>query len=110
MSKVIIIGGGIAGLCSAISLVRKGIEVKVYERTPTPTEAGAGIIIAPNALQALEKIDMATSILKASLGNDGICLMTNKGRKLSKLDRKSTRLNSSHVAISYAVLSLKKNT
>src|SRR5690625_650625 len=85
MSKVIIIGGGIAGLCSAISLVRKGIEVKVYERSLTPTEAGAGIIIAPNALQALEKIDMATSIMKAGLENDGICLMTNKGRKLSKL-------------------------
>src|SRR5207253_10550642 len=30
-------------------------------------------------------------------------------RKCSRSDRKSTRLNSSHVAISYAVLCLKKN-
>src|SRR5690625_966038 len=31
-------------------------------------------------------------------------------RNLSELDRKSTRLNSSHVAISYAVFCLKKKT
>lgn len=72
MSKVIIIGGGVAGLCSAIALIRQGFEVKVYERSPEPTEAGAGIIIAPNALQALEKINMATPIMRAGLGNDGI--------------------------------------
>src|SRR5690625_448879 len=35
-------------------------------------------------------------------------LMVNAGRVLSKTDRKSTRLNSSHVAISYAVFCLKK--
>lgn len=85
MSKVIIIGGGVAGLCSAIALIRQGFEVKVYERSPEPTEAGAGIIIAPNALQALEKINMATPIMQAGLGNDGICLMSDKGRKISKL-------------------------
>src|SRR5690625_6708114 len=32
------------------------------------------------------------------------------GRRLPLLDRKSTRLNSSHVAISYAVFCLKKKT
>src|SRR5690625_5492348 len=32
------------------------------------------------------------------------------GQELTALDRKSTRLNSSHVAISYAVFCLKKKT
>src|SRR5690606_41012670 len=31
-----------------------------------------------------------------------------KGKKMEKIDRKSTRLNSSHVKISYAVFCLKK--
>jgi len=98
MSKVIIIGGGIAGLCSAISLSRQGIEVKVYERSPMPVGAGAGIIIAPNALQALEHIDMATPIMEVGLGNNGICLMTSKGKKLSKLavPQKSYKMYSIH--------------
>ena len=33
MNNVIIIGGGIAGLCAAISLQKIGIEVKVYDKT-----------------------------------------------------------------------------
>ncbi|MGR5922344.1 FAD-dependent oxidoreductase [Bacillus paranthracis] len=32
MNNVIIIGGGIAGLCAAISLQKIGIEVKVYDK------------------------------------------------------------------------------
>src|SRR5690625_6488249 len=39
-----------------------------------------------------------------------LVLDTGMARVLSNLDRKSTRLNSSHVASSYAVFCLKKNT
>src|SRR5439155_25205771 len=37
-------------------------------------------------------------------------VITYKGQIIAERDRKSTRLNSSHVAISYAVLCLKKKT
>src|SRR2546430_10482604 len=45
------------------------------------------------------------------LGNDGLCKLANgldnRGAK-AEIDRKSTRLNSSHSQISYAVFCLKK--
>src|SRR6202043_238235 len=40
--------------------------------------------------------------------DDRISKMAEKAKGLPKADRKSTRLNSSHVAISYAVFCLKK--
>ncbi len=64
MNNVIIIGGGIAGLCAAISLQKIGIEVKVYDKNNEPTVAGAGIIIAPNAMQALEPYGISERIKK----------------------------------------------
>ena len=64
MNNVIIIGGGIAGLCAAISLQKIGLDVKVYDKNTEPTVAGAGIIIAPNAMQALELYGISKKIKK----------------------------------------------
>ncbi|WP_243648733.1 FAD-dependent monooxygenase [Hazenella coriacea] len=83
--KVIIVGGGIAGLCAAIALQKIGIEAKVYERSIEPTVAGAGIIIAPNALQALEPFGMADEIVRAGKASDGFHLLSDKGQTLTHL-------------------------
>ena len=45
--KVIIAGGGITGLSTAIALQKKGIECRVFEKTPEFNVAGAGITMAP---------------------------------------------------------------
>ena len=46
MKKIIIIGGGIGGLCTAIALQQYGFEVKVYERVRKLGEV-ARVEIAP---------------------------------------------------------------
>jgi 2-polyprenyl-6-methoxyphenol hydroxylase-like FAD-dependent oxidoreductase len=51
--KAIIIGGGIAGLASALALTRHNWQVEVLERAPEFTEVGAGLSLWPNALRAL---------------------------------------------------------
>jgi salicylate hydroxylase len=56
---VAIIGGGIGGLALAISCVRRGIKVQVYEQAHAFAEIGAGVSFGPNALRALAKIDPA---------------------------------------------------
>ena len=43
-------------------LTKIGIEVKVYDKNNEPTVAGAGIIIAPNAMQALELYGISKKI------------------------------------------------
>ncbi|HDR7260988.1 TPA: FAD-dependent monooxygenase, partial [Bacillus paranthracis] len=85
MNNVIIIGGGIAGLCAAISLQKIGIEVKVYDKNNEPTVAGAGIIIAPNAMQALELYGISKKIKKFGNESDGFNLVSEKGTTFNKL-------------------------
>jgi salicylate hydroxylase len=50
---VIIVGGGIGGLSAAFALTRKGLKVRVLERSPEFGEVGAGIQIAPNCTRIL---------------------------------------------------------
>jgi salicylate hydroxylase len=45
---VIVVGGGIGGLSAAFALTRKGLRVRVLERSAEFGELGAGIQIAPN--------------------------------------------------------------
>jgi salicylate hydroxylase len=44
-----IVGGGIGGLTAALSLLRRGFEVQVYEQASALGEIGAGVQISPNA-------------------------------------------------------------
>lgn len=82
---VLIIGGGIAGLCSAITLQQIGMKVKVYEKSAEPNVAGAGIIIAPNALQALEPYGISDEIIRQSNPSGGIQILSEQGRPISEL-------------------------
>ncbi|PCE66345.1 FAD-dependent monooxygenase [Sediminicola luteus] len=49
-----IIGGGICGLSTALALEQIGVDYQLFERAPELTVVGAGIWLAPNALQALD--------------------------------------------------------
>lgn len=51
--KILIAGGGIAGLSAAVGLRRAGHTVHVYERSALNNEIGAAIHVCPNAARAL---------------------------------------------------------
>jgi len=55
--KAIIIGAGIAGITTALGLEKFGIDYDLVEAHDSLNAYGAGIWLAPNALQLLEKID-----------------------------------------------------
>src|SRR5690625_5455995 len=57
---------------------------------------------------ALRGIDMFDCVLPTRIARNGTCMTSNGRLVVRNADRKSTRLNSSHVAISYAVFCLKK--
>jgi salicylate hydroxylase len=52
-AKAIIIGGGIGGLTAALSLLRRGIDVDVYEQSNLLKEVGAGVQIGSNGTRVL---------------------------------------------------------
>src|SRR5947207_9821182 len=53
--SVAVVGGGIGGLAAAVSLLRAGVDVQVFEQAPALVEVGAGIQISPNASRLLHR-------------------------------------------------------
>ncbi len=56
---VLVVGGGIGGLATALAFQRQGIRSLVFERTPQFREVGSGMILAGNAVKALHKLGLA---------------------------------------------------
>ncbi|WP_232549823.1 FAD-dependent oxidoreductase [Propioniciclava soli] len=57
-ADVIIIGGGIGGLSTAVNLTQAGLRVKVYERQRAFGEVGAGMQIASNCTRILDQMGL----------------------------------------------------
>ena len=53
---VLVAGGGIGGLATALALTRQGFKVKVLEQSPQIGEIGAGIQLGPNAFHAFDAL------------------------------------------------------
>jgi len=53
MTKVLITGGGIGGISTALSLIKHGFDVEVYEQASELMEVGAGIQLSANAMHVL---------------------------------------------------------
>jgi salicylate hydroxylase len=64
--KVIIAGGGIGGAAAALALLKRGIDVEVYEQAPELKEVGAGIQISPNGARALDALGVYEAVRKWS--------------------------------------------
>jgi 2-polyprenyl-6-methoxyphenol hydroxylase-like FAD-dependent oxidoreductase len=57
-----VVGGGIGGLTAALSMLRAGFDVQVYEQARELSEVGAGIQISPNASRVLHGLDLAEEL------------------------------------------------
>src|SRR5437899_3462210 len=90
------VGGG--GLLCGTAVAAKSIrpEIKVVAAEPVNADDAAQSFHAGRLIHSKKKFTIA----------DG--LRTNVGAPNFAIDRKSTRLNSSHLGISYAVFCLKK--
>ena len=53
MGKVLIAGGGIGGLSTALAFAREDTEFELYERSAEFLEFGAGIQLSPNVVKIL---------------------------------------------------------
>jgi salicylate hydroxylase len=60
--SVAIVGGGIGGLCAALSLLRAGVDAHVYEQADALAEVGAGIQISPNASRILHRAGLGEAL------------------------------------------------
>jgi salicylate hydroxylase len=72
---VVIAGGGIGGLASALALARKGFKSVVLEQAPQFGEIGAGIQIAPNAWHALDALGVGQLVKKEAVFIEHLLMM-----------------------------------
>jgi 5-methylphenazine-1-carboxylate 1-monooxygenase len=65
--KVLIAGGGIGGLVTALNLHRLGIEVHVFESVPEIKALGVGINLLPHAVRELTRLDLDSKLAEQSI-------------------------------------------
>jgi salicylate hydroxylase len=65
--RILIAGGGIAGLTAALAFAREGFETIVVERAERLTEIGAGLQLSPNATRILAKLGALDRLLPVSI-------------------------------------------
>jgi len=61
-----IVGGGIGGLTAALALLRRGIDVDVYEQAPELKEVGAGVQISSNGTRVLYALGLQEAVERVS--------------------------------------------
>jgi len=65
LGRILIAGGGIAGLTLATAMRRRGFEPELVERSATWEALGAGIAVQPNGMRALRDLGIDTAIERA---------------------------------------------
>lgn len=66
-TQIAIIGGGIGGLSAALSLLRAGFDVQVFEQVAVLREVGAGLVLSPNASRVLYGLGLQDAMEQAGV-------------------------------------------
>lgn len=83
--KILIVGGGIAGMCAAIQLRKHGAQVDLVEIDPHWRVYGAGITLSGPTLRAFTEIGVIDAIMERGWCADGANICTADGTKIGEL-------------------------
>ena len=84
--KVLIVGGGIAGLVLANSLVRRGIEVQLFEKVKRYEHVGGGLLLKSPAVVALTKAGLIDQVRPQGLPLLRHEILDQAGVRLGEID------------------------
>ena len=73
--EVAVVGGGIGGLTAAIALVRKSIDVTVYEQAPQLLPVGASLALGPNATRLLRALGLMEPVRRVGSAAEAVELL-----------------------------------
>jgi len=69
---IVVVGGGIGGLATALALSRKGFRVQVLEQAEEFKEIGAGIQLGPNVMRMFSILGISGDILPLAVFPTGL--------------------------------------
>jgi 2-polyprenyl-6-methoxyphenol hydroxylase-like FAD-dependent oxidoreductase len=82
--NITIVGGGIAGLTTAIALNKAGFSTTIFEAAPEVKAVGAGLALAANAMKAFQKIGIAEDVIAEGRILPAFLLLDQQGKQLAK--------------------------
>src|SRR5688572_7510625 len=65
--KIAVIGAGIGGLTAALALLKRGLDVEIYEQAPELKEVGAGIQISSNGTRVLYALGLEDALKRVQV-------------------------------------------
>jgi len=80
-----VVGGGIAGLASALALAQAGWQVTLLERAPAFAEVGAGLALSGNGVTALAALRLDAAVRAAGFQTSTAGYQDMRGRWLMRL-------------------------
>ncbi|MCW2380656.1 MULTISPECIES: FAD-dependent oxidoreductase [unclassified Sphingobium] len=83
--NILVIGGGIGGLTSAIALRKQGFSVTVIERDPSWSVYGVGIIQQGNVLRAAHMLGILDDYAAAGVGFDAVEVFAPNGVQVARV-------------------------
>ena len=85
-NRILIIGGGIAGLTTALALQKMNLDFIVLEAVPEIKAVGAGISLAGNAMRALKKLGVDEEVKRRGHLISSMIIEDDKGKRISIMD------------------------
>lgn len=83
--RVGVVGAGTGGLAAALLLARAGHDVEVFERVDDLAPVGAGILLQPTGMRALERMGLLEPVLAAGARIERLHGTNHRGRPVLDL-------------------------
>lgn len=84
--SILVAGGGIAGICTALCLAKRGFRVELFEQAEGFESVGAGLQIPPNALRVLEWLGIEQRLKLVATGPASIRIISGRsGRQITSI-------------------------
>lgn len=80
--RILIVGGGIAGLSLAVALERRGYQSDIVEKHSTYSTAGTGLYLPGNATRALAQLGLFDAILDVAVPIKSQLILDSSGKQL----------------------------
>jgi 2-polyprenyl-6-methoxyphenol hydroxylase-like FAD-dependent oxidoreductase len=86
VGRVLIVGGGVAGLACARALAHRGIASDVVERSSAWPEAGAGLYLPGNSVRAASALGIGAGLIERATAIPRQRFLDHRGRSLFEVE------------------------
>src|SRR5713101_5909213 len=94
--KVIIVGGGIGGLTTALMLHARGVDCEVYEQSDAIRELGVGINTLPHAIKELSELGLLDRLDAVGIRTYELFYTNRFGQEILRARLGESRIHTGH--------------